>query len=269
MMRAYVRNALIRHPILDGLLRRQVWSRIHFPETELRVLDALPRGSIDTAIDIGAALGSYAWVLGRKARQVIAFEPGEIHGRYMEIASRRTNVTLIRAAVGAHSGRVDMYTPGDDNNARHMATLSRANSVINVRNVQIRRVDVVSLDDVVPRCISTSAHVDVIKIDVEGFENAVIDGATNTIGGHFPLVIAEIEVRHNPEYQHVFQVMRKHGYTALYWLDGAYRVLDGDEITALQRIEDLEKRLAGHSVKDSRYINNFVFQHPKSRIRFA
>jgi FkbM family methyltransferase len=266
MIRTKIRDALGQNPRLDGMFRRHVWSRIHFPEAELKLLEALPSGSIDTAIDVGAAMGSYAWVLGRKARSVISYEPGVVHGNYMTIAAAGTNVTVVRAAVGEKRGELDMFTQSDDVEGHHTATLSADNPVAHVPGVQVRKVPVVALDEDVPPRLREGAHVDVLKVDVEGFENAVLAGAAGIIARYHPIVIAEIEARHNPDYGVGFAQLRAAGYHVRYWRDGRYHVLDEDRIEPLQRLEDLAVRLEG---RHGDYINNFVFQHPVSRIKLA
>ena len=266
MIRAAVRGALGANPRLDGLFRRHLWSRIHFPEAELRLLDALPGGSIDTAIDVGAALGSYAWVLGRKARRVISYEPGETHGHYMTVAAAGSNVTVVRAAVGAEPGELDMFTESEDVDGRHTATLSTGNPVARAPGVSIRKVPVVTLDHDVPAHLAPGARVDILKIDVEGFENAVLAGAARLIAEHSPVIIAEIEARHNADYGVAFAQLRAAGYGVRFWREGAYHSLDDYRIESLQRFEDLALRL---EVRHGNYINNFVFQHPDSRIKLA
>ena len=266
MIRTALRDAFGANPRFDGLFRRHLWSRIHFPEAELRLLDALPANSLDVAIDVGAALGSYAWVLGRKANHVISYEPGETHGAYMTVAAAGSNVTVVRAAVGEVAGALDMFTESDDVDGRHTATLSTGNPVARAAGVSIRKVPVVTLDADVPPRITAGAHVDVLKIDVEGFENAVLAGAAALIGQHRPIIIAEIEARHNAEYGAAFAQLRSAGYGVRFWRDGGYHGLDDDRIEPLQRLEDLAMRLEG---RHGGYINNFVFQHPESRIKLA
>jgi FkbM family methyltransferase len=270
MIRTFVRDALAAVPAIDSRFRRHVWSRIHFPEAELKALDDLPAGAIDCAIDVGAALGGYAWVLGRKAQRVLCYEPGQVHGDYLQSAIGSGHITLVRAAVGAQPGELDMFTPGADTDARHMATLSRDNPVIDTPGTSVRRVPVVTLDADVPARIGANARVDVLKVDVEGFENAVFEGARTIIALHHPLVIAEIESRHNPRHGDVFALLEGMGYQVHYWLNGRYHRMVGHDIAALQTAEDLAERLRpGHDPAQNRYINNFVFQHPETRIKLA
>jgi hypothetical protein len=68
----YGKKILSWFPLLDGLFRRFIWSRIHFPEIEMRLLHEIQPGLIDVAVDVGAALGSYSWILNRISKQVYA-----------------------------------------------------------------------------------------------------------------------------------------------------------------------------------------------------
>ena len=145
-MRAVARRVLERSPMLDGLFRRIVWSRVHYPERELRLLEAMPGRQLDVAVDVGAALGSYAWVLNRKARTVFAFEPGAKHFAHLEAAARWSHVEIVRAALGAETGTARLHTPGDSNEARHMATLSEDNPVIRTAGTVSEVVPVYALD---------------------------------------------------------------------------------------------------------------------------
>lgn len=269
-IRTTLRDSLGAHPRLDGLFRRLLWSRIHFPEMELRFLNDQPAGSIDVAIDVGAALGPYSWVLNRRARQVFAFEPGEQHGRFLEANVTGTRITLVRAAVGDEFKTVNMYTAGSDTHAFHSATLSQSNPVAAKSGATIRQVEQVTLDGFFADELDTDRTVDVLKVDVEGYENAVFRGAQELLRMYHPLVICEIEARHDPEYHKTFELLRSLGYKSYIFRDGGYRLFDGDTIHQFQSAEALKERLSGrYNPAKNEYFNNFVFQHPQSRVKVA
>lgn len=125
------------------------------------------------AIDIGAHVGFWSMWLAQCFRQVEAFEPVAEHADCFVRNVRDANVTLHRCAVGNRCGLVTMK-PDPVNTGR--ARVSR---------VGAGDVPMVRLDD---------AHlekVDFIKIDVEGFESAVIAGAIETLMSSRPVVIIE------------------------------------------------------------------------------
>ena len=269
-VRTVCRDLLGLFPLADGLFRRFVWSRIHFAEVEMRFLNSLSRNSIDIAFDVGAAAGSYTWILNRKSRQVFAFEPGERHGRYLERVLFGARISVVKAAVGSACGRAAMYTPGCDSNALHSATLSLSNPVASRVGTQVREVEQLSLDAFLTEQIDLSRSVDVLKIDVEGYELEVLMGAQMLLSRHHPLIICEIEQRHNAAYADIFRLLRAAGYRSYVFQAGSFGAFDGEAIERFQSTDALKARLDGsYDRAKNLYINNFVFQHPESRIKVA
>ncbi len=264
------RDVLSGFPRVDGLFRRFVWSRIHFPETEMQFLNSLPAGSIDIAVDVGAAHGSYAWILNRKSRDVYSFEPGRQHADYLERCTAGTRIHLVRAAVGNSCGTVNMYTPGQDSNALHSATLSTANPVAAAQQTEVRAVDQVTLDSVFLDKIDAGRSIDLLKVDVEGYESQVFEGACGLLNRHHPLVLCEIEARHNASYGRVFDLLRSLGYRTFIHKDGRFQPFDDSRIEPLQTESDLAFRLSpSYRPERNRYINNFVFQHEHSCLKVS
>lgn len=264
--RHLARTLISKAPLVDGLFRRLVWSRLHFPEREMEVLARLPRGAMDVAVDVGAARGSYAWILSRKARRVFAFEPGQRHFAELSRLKLGTRVEPVHAAVGRQEGVLSLYTPGHDETALHSATLSEQNPAARRPDVTVEQVPVVTLDGfLTPRLAGRS--LDLIKIDVEGFELEVLRGAAAVIERHHPVVICEIEARHNRDHALVFEWLRSRGYACfVHRPEGATR-FEGVDLAPLQREEDYAVRVGPeHDPHHNRYINNFVFQHPASRV---
>lgn len=255
-------------PLLDVAFRRFFWSRIHFPEAEMQFLTKLRADAIDVSVDVGAALGGYAWILNRKSRRVIAFEPGSTHADFIARGLVGTNIELERKAVGKCDGTVPMYTPGNDTNARHSATLSKKNPVTLSDGTQVIDVPIISLDTFLVSRMRPDERLDFLKVDVEGYELDVFEGARARIASDLPIILCEIEARHNDRYAEVFELLRTLGY-ASYIFDGRrFKVFEGNDISPLQQDDDLAQRLSPeYRPGQSKYINNFLFSHPNSKIR--
>ncbi len=262
------KELLSQYPFLDGLFRRFVWSKVFFPENEMRFLNALQAESIDVAVDVGAATGSYTWILNRKSKEVYAFEPGHIHKRYLNKVNFGRKIKVIGAAVGSSCNRVSMYTPGSDSDALHSATLSEGNPVVSQEETCVAEVDQVTLDSFLSERLTPDRCVDLLKVDVEGYELEVFRGSIAILSKHHPLIICEIEVRHNANYSAVFELLKKLGYSCFIYREGGFELFSEDHIEALQSEDDLKVRLSpSYDPESNKYINNFVFQHPQSHIK--
>jgi FkbM family methyltransferase len=270
VLRTAIKRTLAQFPLLDGKFRRHILSRIHFPEGEQRWLNALPSGSIDIAVDVGAAIGSYAWILSRKSHKVFAFEPGRQHGCYLAKLVPGTNVTVVRSAVGAASGRLSIFTPGTDDIARQAATLSVHNPVIQLPGTTSEQVEVVTLDEYFADKVAAGHTIDLIKIDIEGYELEALKGARGLLQRYKPLLICEIEKRHNAEFGLVFDLLRSFGYRSFIYRGGRFHPFDERDIAPIQTDEAWHDRNGpSFDPKKNSYINNFVFQHPGSKLTVA
>lgn len=137
---------------------------VYEPAVWAALLDTVRPG--DTFVDVGANVGLYAVAGARRVRpgRVIAFEPDA------------TNAELLRRTV-------TLNQVGDVVEVRQIA-LGRERGELPFRSAQQQSrfdadgsetVPMSTLDDEIGGCV------DVLKIDVEGFEGEVIDGAANIL----------------------------------------------------------------------------------------
>lgn len=156
----------------------------------VHVADALlPEAPV--VIDVGANLGVVALAISsiRPTGTVHAFEPGSQACKDLRAsvaANHFENVRCYQDALGGHDGTAVLVAPKWDASGSFIAG-DFAASALHVSNpeVQVEEVAVRTLDSY------GFQHVDLIKIDVEGQEDAVLRGATQTINKCQPIVIVE------------------------------------------------------------------------------
>ncbi|MGC8990953.1 MAG: FkbM family methyltransferase, partial [Verrucomicrobiia bacterium] len=158
----------------------------------------------DTVCDIGANKGGYTYWLSRWVPKghVVAFEPQVRLASYLSgvcAAMGLKNVTVEAKAVGDKSGILAMYIPG--NSESPGASLSR--KVAARETCRSVPVPVVSLDEY----FTSDIRIGVLKIDVEGTEMAVFEGAKRILTQQSPPLVFECENRHL-ESGTVFDVFR-------------------------------------------------------------
>jgi FkbM family methyltransferase len=228
--------------------------RIRPPEPEValacRVLSVLGGG---VAIDVGANRGQYTLPLARQAQTVHAFEANpELAGYLRQVVP--PNVEVHDVALGARPGTATLRVPVvRGRHVRGRGTLADANpfSDLDADAVDATVVRCERLDDVLDsRQPDHPLHL--VKIDVEGLEQAVLDGARRILAEQSPLLIVESEARHNADVDGVFECLDAAGYTSMcLHRDGVVRPITADEAAGRRgaRLDDRRRASA----------NNFLF----------
>ena len=178
----------MRLPILAGRLRGRWWLPASrgkilrilggtYEREQTRLFEEHVRPG-DTVLDVGAHVGYYtvlSAVLAGKAGAVWAFEPNPNNAhflrRHAEI-NRLTSVRVTEAAVSDANGTARFDFGGGSGTGR----LAEGGAV-EVRTVR--------LDDF---CADHGISPSAIKIDVEGAERAVLEGARATMAAHRPVI---------------------------------------------------------------------------------
>ena len=193
-------------------------------------------------LDIGANIGIYSFHFKSLFKNVDAFEPlKEISYRLEHFQSESLKVH--NCALSNKRGEFKIYIPYLSGKALpSLASLEKRDGDCEVRNVKVDKIDNYDFDDV-----------DLIKIDVEGHEEYVIEGARNVIKTNMPILIVEIEQRHlKKQIKEVFQSILKLNYTGFF--------LQSGNLTSLNKFNyDIHQKLHLNNVTSNKYINNFIF----------
>jgi FkbM family methyltransferase len=161
-----------------------------YGEVELHLLEFLCHRDKD-AIDVGANDGSYVHYLRRHARKVIAFEPMPSLADALR-AKFRHDVEIRSIALSDRAGTVELHMPVVDGvTVTGCSTVSPTASATYSDHRAIE-VPMATLDS------SYEGDVGFIKIDVEGHEQAVLDGAVQTVRRCRPRMLVEIDERLSP-----------------------------------------------------------------------
>jgi len=144
--------------------------------------------SSSCAIDVGANVGIHTIAMAKAAPhgRILACEPNPDLIRRLKSnleLNRASNVDVMEVAVSDTVGESSLHVPLETTN-RGQARLS---SVSDKEKVVV--VPSETVDSLVKR--SGAGRIDLIKIDVEGFEAAVLAGAHDTLQRHKPALIFE------------------------------------------------------------------------------
>ena len=151
-------------------------------------------GEGKTCIDVGANVGIMSLLASRwvgPTGRVISFEPsGREFDRLREHIERNAlaNVQAVHSAVGERDGTATLQVAGPVVAGHN--TLEEQFVYPEVKAAYSETVSVVRLDDYLSA--NGVTRVDVIKIDVEGGEHKVIEGALQTIARDRPALLIEV-----------------------------------------------------------------------------
>ena len=260
-LKGWLKAAVLRRA--PGLWAR--WCALRKPasaETELLVLDAVvPPGSV--TVDVGANVGLYARALARLSETVIAFEPLEDMVRVIK-ASAPANVDVRQLALSARPGTGALSIPCRSGRPLHsLASLSQGAAEAGERVSAPTAVS--TLDAEIDRPVSF------VKIDVEGHELPVVQGATALIEKHRPVFLVESEARHCDGAPHsLFSFFERLGYAGFFIMGDRLCGIAEFDTAAHQDASVL--RRSGARRPGRYYINNFFFlpdRSGESRLRAA
>jgi FkbM family methyltransferase len=169
---------------------------LHPPHVHPAVLGFLQPGSV--VLDVGANLGEWTVPLARKvgpAGWVLAIEPVPRSAAALEstlAANALLHAEIVRCAIGEHDGVAPFAVPvvtsvRTDTGTARIGPACAGRDALQVR---LRSLDSLAAERNLTR-------LDLIKIDVEGHERQVLDGAAAILDQHRPVLV--IETGHEAE----------------------------------------------------------------------
>lgn len=135
------------------------------------------------AVDVGAHVGLFARAMAERFERVICFEACRENFECLEVNTQHLpNVERHFLALGQRPGLVVLDKPTPGNSGNHQVVVLPSGNPPHA--VEMRTLDSFDLP-----------ALDLLKIDVQGFEFFVIRGAKRLIKAHRPVVICECEGR--------------------------------------------------------------------------
>lgn len=174
-----------------------------------RLAPYLPKDGV--VIDVGANLGFTALLFVRhvgSGGKVFAFEPSAtMCARLQEVLAKNDveNVQCLQFGCGVARGVATLLVPTSSGNA----TIMRDGVALGGA-LREERVEIDTLDNVVLPLVS---RVDFLKIDTEGFEDAVLAGASELIERHRPTIYIELSQEYGDSSARAIAWLRERGYT--------------------------------------------------------
>jgi FkbM family methyltransferase len=213
-------------------------------EQEMKLLDILCDPT-RTGVDIGAKIGMYTYRIRAQCADVIAFEPIPLFNHLLRAVFEGNRARIEPYAISRGRGHAVMRVPYDHDGTRRFgrSTIDSANPLVHrhIARVEELNVETRSLDDY------KLSNVGFIKIDVEGHELAVLEGAAQTIESERPVMLIECNDDHHPgAVERLAGWLRERNYDGLF--------IDGHAVQSIERYDQTEHWL-------TRRIGHFICIH--------
>jgi FkbM family methyltransferase len=234
----------------------ELWLQWHFlrrpksAEVELSLLDRVVR-SDSVSIDVGANLGLYTRELAHLSRFVHAFEPSHKVADILRRTSAR-NVVVHETALSDRCGVATLQIPLTREGSVHGLASIESQAASRASKIESLTVLVSRLDSAV------QSDVGFIKIDVEGHELCVLNGAERILEHCQPVFLVEAEDRHRVDAtRSVFEFFRARRYSGFFIKGHEVRSVEEFSVDALQNPASLLSD--GGRKENCFYVNNFFF----------
>lgn len=206
------------------------------------------------SLDIGADVGEFTIAMLASSLSVVAFEPRPGQARDLTTmfdavgAAVRVEAVALSDTGGMTSMRVVGSEPG-------RSTIDSNNALSDVNGSEVQSIDVpvTRLDDL------HLHNVGMIKIDVEGHELAVLQGAADTLLRNRPAVLLEAEERHRPNaVAEVTRFLNGLGYAGYFDRGDAWRPIEEFDPARHQDPANLGNKENDWALRGV-YVNSFTF----------
>lgn len=206
-----------------------LFTEVPFEDAEIDFLSSrLAAHSAPLIVDIGANVGWHAirLALQQPHARLVAFEPNDVAATALETNLRLNHledrIHVERQAVADSPGMRELLECDDD---AYSSMLETGRSPVRVR----RQVAVTTLDRFVEE--RNLSEIALIKIDVEGLEWEVVQGAVVTLRRLKPDLFVEIDERNraSPSGPDLIRALLGYGYRAFVFRDGKLYAAEPDE----------------------------------------
>ena len=184
------------------------------------------------SIDVGANKGALTYILSELSDRVVAYEANpNLAARLAQACG--PNVELRHKAVSNQNGTLTFFVPTAGGEEQPNIGSLKANEAYATREY---KVEAVRLDD------ESLKGVGFIKVDVEGTELDVLEGARGIIQRDRPILMVEINDKNTPEATAIENLMKAHGYAIVDFSNKTIEVVDTVRQVANRNVIFLPRR---------------------------
>lgn len=245
-VKSLVSESLLSHPKLWFLAKNALRSMRGNRDMEETLLPFFVHTN-GIALDVGANRGIYTRIMLARNRHVVSIEPNPDCVHVLERVFKN-HVRVIAGAASNTNGEATLRVPAGGDGLGTIESQNLVKGTFKTVNVKTFRIDDLGL-----------ANVTFMKVDVEGHEISVLEGAMELLKRDRPTILLEAEERHHPgavrAVRALLEPLKYEGFMLERGTLGSVRHFD----PAIHQSGEaaIARSLPGHPAKA--YINNFFF----------
>lgn len=184
--------------------------------------------SIDTLLDIGANTGQYSRKMRKWGydKKIVAFEPlRDAYSALKKYADKDEQIMAYNYALGDKNMKSVINVSGNSYSSSILSILpSHVQSAPKSAYIAQQEIEIKKLDDVFNSIVPEGSRV-MMKVDTQGYEKNVIDGATESLGR---ITVVQLEMSIVPLYENgmlwiaMVQLMESKGFQLFSLENGHY-----------------------------------------------
>ncbi len=229
----------------EGIGRELAIYRVHEP-TVTKLLPGFVRTG-DTVLDIGANIGYYTLLFSQLVGAnglVIAVEPHPENVHLLELnlrLNRVTNVKVVPVAVSDEVGTAEMFVAKGSNwHSLHPTEMTSPKTVT---------VHTLTIDTIVAQI---ERAIDIIRMDIEGWETKALHGAEGTLRRNRPSLVMEI----HPAYMQKGEIRQFLLWLQSFGYEQGFIVLRRDDFPWIKRPRRVWERTISALLADDEFLDS-------------
>jgi len=175
-----------------GISEELLLFNAHEPFSTKVLMKNLREGMV--CLDVGGNLGYYATLESKmvgKTGQVIAIEPSPNSFKYLKhnlALLNKSNYEVFNFACGIEEGEARFLISDHSNTSRVLKEGEKTTSDMNVVKVPVKKLDTFLKEKLLKK-------LDFLRMDVEGYEMQILEGAKESIGKFKPMIQIEVHLQ--------------------------------------------------------------------------
>ncbi len=188
---------IIMKEIIQGVLRKGGIQLKRYPDPDLsRRIKLLKNCAIDTILDIGANDGGYAMDMRKHGytKKIISFEPLKNAFIGLTIASSRDKNWIVNNYAIGDADTTSVINVAENSLSSSILNMlpAHTNSAPESRYIARQEIEIRKIDSVFDEFCTPEDHI-LMKVDTQGFEKNVIDGASESLK-HIRVIQLEMSI---------------------------------------------------------------------------